>query len=198
MSTASPEQNPHRSRTPALIARAREGDQDAWSELYDLFAGMIQRSVRRRISPLRNQLDSCDLANDVWKSFVANIEYCDFQNAEDVQAYVLKLAHDKVQDQLRRSHALKRDINRNRSISELGPDGHDLEVLGDDPTPSAYVQADETRERLMGELGEHERRVIELKMLGHTTHEVAELTGIHLRSIQRILQRANDRYRLGY
>ena len=171
-----------------LFARARSGDEAAWSELFEVCYPKVVRVVRRRLDrPMRTLFDSTDFASDVMKSLAANADRLDFPSMDSLLAFLAKAAEQKVIDQWRKVHTLKREIGRNCPLAG-GPDGTGLEigVASDDPTASQVAQADEVREQLLAnQQTEPQRRAIVLKEEGFTTAEIAEDTGWHLRKVQR-------------
>jgi len=177
-----------------LFARARAGDQAAWEELFHTCYPKVVRVVRRKLDrPLRTLYDSTDFASDVMKSLAANLDRLDFPSLHSLMAFLAQAAEQKVIDEYRRRHTLKRDVSRERAL--VTGDGSDLRpvtLASADPTASQVAQASETRERLMAGQQESERAIIELKRQGYTNSEIAERTGWHLRQVQRFFKKLLD------
>jgi len=174
----------------ALIARARAGDQNAWDELFNRCYPKVIRVVRRKLDrPMRSLYDSTDFFSDVMKSLAANFDRLEFASLGSLIAYLAHVAEQKVIDEYRRQHTLKRDITRDRAL--VTPDGTDympMALASPDPTASQEAQAVEVCERLMAGQDESQRTVIELKRFGYTNNEIAEKTGWNIRRVQRFLQ----------
>jgi RNA polymerase sigma-70 factor (ECF subfamily) len=199
-------QEPDSSRpaSDSLFARARGGDQAAWTELVNACYPKVQRVIRRRLNsnrPMRSLFDSTDFANDVFKSLAAKSDRFDFKDEASLVAYLAQAAEQKVLDERRRQHSLKRGLDRTHGLDYgLGDDAAHIEPTAPDATPSAYAVANELREQLqeqIKELPEESRVVIELKQQHYTTAEVAERTGQPVRQIQRLVQRVGKALRLG-
>jgi len=177
-----------------LIARARAGDQTAWEELFNTCFPKVIRVVRRKLDrPMRSLYDSTDFVSDVMKSLAANLDRLDFPSLRSLIAFLAQAAEQKVIDEYRRRHTLKRDITRERAL--VGCDGTDIRPMAlasADPTASQVAQASEVRERLLAGQDDLERRVIELKQLGYTNVEIAEQTGWNIRKVQRFLKDLYD------
>jgi RNA polymerase sigma-70 factor (ECF subfamily) len=177
-----------------LIARARAGDQTAWAELFNTCYPKLRRVVRRKLDrPLRSLFDSTDIAGDVMKSLAANFDRLDFPSLGSLIAFLAQAAEQKVIDEYRRQHTLKRDISRERAL--VSPDGTDFKPLAlasADPTASQVAQAGEVRERLLAGQDELKQSVIELRRLGYTNVEIAERIGWHIRKVQRFLKELED------
>jgi RNA polymerase sigma-70 factor (ECF subfamily) len=177
-----------------LIARARAGDQAAWEELFRTCYPKVIRVVRRKLDrPLRSLYDSTDFVSDVMKSLAANLDRLDFPSLGSLIAFLAQAAEQKVIDEYRRRHTLKRDITRERAlVSSNGTDVMPLALASADPTASQVAQASEVRERLLAGQDESERTVIELRRMGYTNVEIAERTGWNIRKVQRFLKDLHD------
>lgn len=173
-----------------LFARAREGDQAAWRELFETCYPKVVRVIRRKLhgaSAIRALYDSADFASDVWKSLAAKSDRFDFPNVSALMAFLTQAAEQKLIDEQRRLHTQKRDIGRERPISGLEGEGH-TGLASSDPTPSQFAQAREVREWLLAGQPDQGRQVIELRDQGYSNEEIADRTGWHLRKVQRFLK----------
>jgi RNA polymerase sigma factor (sigma-70 family) len=174
-----------------LIARARAGDQTAWEELFDKCYPKVIRVVRRKLDqPMRSIYDSSDFFSDVMKSLAANLDRLDFPSLRSLIAFLAQAAEQKVIDEYRRQHTLKRNKNRERAL--VTADGNSILPASTDPTASQVAQRDEVLERLLAGQDDLERAVIKLKHQGHTNAEIAELTGWNIRKVQRFLKDLHD------
>jgi RNA polymerase sigma factor (sigma-70 family) len=190
---------PETGMTDNLFARARTGDEEAWAELVDQCYDKVRRVVARKLGRLDRRMrvlyESTDFANDVFKSLVAKSDRFDFPSLAALRAYLIQAAEQKVIDEYRRQHRQKRAIDRNEYLGAMGgPEGH-FELAGHDPTPSQFAQAEETREQILSNQTGPERQVMELKALSYTNEEAAERTGLHLRKVQRLVQKASNSLR---
>ena len=177
-----------------LFARAKSGDQDAWEELFRHCYPRVVRVVRRRLNqPMRSLYDKADFANDVWRSLLAKSDRFDFPTIGALMAFLEKAATQKVIDEHRRLHSLKREISRTSSI-DADPDDHEAapQVASADPAPSHYAVADEGWQRADKRLDEPHLRVLELARQGYSTREIAEAVGWHVRKVQRTLKELGD------
>lgn len=175
-----------------LFLRAREGDQEAWTQLVDHCYDKVRRVVRRKLDrPMRSLFDSTDFTNDVFKSLVAKSDRFDFPNMAALKAYLEQAAQQKLIDEYRRQHRQKRDLNRQQHLP-VNDEGVTYEPPSSEPTPSQYAVGHETREAILAQLDETKRKVLELKQQGYSTQDIAEKTGLEVRTIQRLIKKASE------
>jgi RNA polymerase sigma factor (sigma-70 family) len=181
-----------------LLARARNGDEAAWSELFHTCYPKVLRAIRRRLNrPMRNLYDSSDFANDVMKSLAANIGRLEFASLPALVAFLAKTAEDKVIDEYRRRHTLKRDCTREVRISGVYPDGTSIDVASGDATASQQCIAREMQEQLFGISNEQLRTIVELRDQGEDNDAIARHLGCSVRTVQRALKKLEDSIRGG-
>ncbi len=171
------------------LQEAQGGDPAAWEALFRACYPKVRRVVRRKLNrSLRSLYDSTDFASDVMKSLAANIRHLQFASMDSLLAFLAHVAEQKVIDEYRRRHTLKRDITRERPILAGGPDTGPVQVPSDDPTASQLAQANEFQERLLAHRDETERTIIDLKRQGYSNADIAERTGWNIRKVQRFLK----------
>lgn len=180
-----------------LFERARQGDQDAWRDLFEECYPKVLRVIRRRLgrqSSLRSLYDSSDFANDVWKSLAAKSDRFDFPSIQALISFLMQAAEQKLIDERRRLHTQKRDIDRERRLEAMAVGDEPYVLASGDPTPSQFAQEVETREWLLAGRSGAERRVIELRDQGYDNEEIAEQTGWHVRKVQRFLKDLKEQH----
>ncbi len=171
------------------LQEAHQGNPAAWEALFRACYPKVRRVVRRKLNrSMRSLYDSTDFASDVMKSFAANIGQLQFASIDSLLAFLAHVAEQKVIDEYRRRHTLKRDITRERPIQAGGPDTGPVQMASDDPTASQLAQANEFHERLLAHRDETERTIIELKKQGYSTADIADRTGWNIRKVQRFLK----------
>ena len=179
----------------SLFARARGGDNEAWVKLFRVCYPKIVRVVRRKLNgPMRSLYDSTDFASDVMKSLAANADRLDFPSMNSLLAFLAQVAEQKVIDEHRKAHTLKRDINRLRPLEGVGPAGTGMgdRIPSSEPTPSQFAQASEARDNLLEGKSDSEREAIIRKVNGDTAAEIAEHLGWHIRKVQRFFKDLGD------
>jgi RNA polymerase sigma factor (sigma-70 family) len=175
------------------LQEAQKGDQSAWETLFKACYPKVRRVVRRRLNrSMRSLYDSTDFANDAMENLAANLNQLEFPSVNSLIAFLAQVAEQKVIDEYRRQHTLKRDVTRDRPIFGYGPDGTPVQLSSDDPSASQLAQANEVHERLLSRSDKTEREIIDLKQQGYSTSDIAEQTGWNIRKVQRFLQNLHD------
>jgi RNA polymerase sigma factor (sigma-70 family) len=173
-----------------VLEEAQNGNQMAWETLFNKCYPKVRRVVRRKLNrSMRSLYDSTDFASDVMGNLVANIDRLKFPSVDSLLAFLAHVAEQKVIDEHRRQHTLKRDVTRDQSISTSGTDQGPIQLRSGGPTPSQVAQAHEVEERLMARTDQTERTIIELKQLGYSNSDIAEQTGWDVRKVQRFLKK---------
>ena len=175
------------------LQEAQKGDQSAWETLFRECYPKVRRVVRRKLDrSMRSLYDSTDFASDVMKSLAANLNHLNFPSIESLVAFLAHVAEQKVIDEYRRRHTLKRDVTRERRLSVADPEAAPVQLRSAEPTASQLAQANEVHERLLDRQDETERRIIELKQQGYSTTDIADATGWNIRKVQRFLKDLHD------
>src|SRR5439155_480487 len=123
-----------------LLREAQAGSDEAAKELYETYVAHVLRCVRNRMwHRLRSKFDSQDFVQQVWASFfVGQAPLPNFETPDDLVAFLIRLATNKVVMEGRRGRQAKKDARREEVIDgssdPLGP--HPRTRL---PTPSAVA-----------------------------------------------------------
>ena len=170
-----------------LMNRLRAGCPDAARDTVRRYGDHVLRIVRSRLHrSLRRQYDSIDFTQEVWGCFFkAPWGKYDFNAPEELIGFLACLAYRKVADVHRRGfHRRKSNLDRVRPLDREDPD-RDLPVRG--PTPSQFAMANERWEAMLKGQPDSIRLLLEMLRQGHAPKEIAELTGLHPKLIQRCL-----------
>ena len=175
----------------ALMERVLAGSEEAAAELFRDYEPYLLHAIRRRLSKrMRPSFDSLDFAQDVWASFFAEDAIPRvFKTPAEFVAFLAKLAHNKVVDASRRR--LKTPGNEAapvRSIDDSLTFDKD-QLVARQPTPSQVVsKEDEWTTFLQGQKLLY-RRIYILYREGKTQLQIAEELNIHVRTVNRVVNR---------
>jgi RNA polymerase sigma factor (sigma-70 family) len=175
------------------LEKLQDGDQAAWDDLFRACYPKVRRVVRRKLDQsMRSLYDSTDFASDVMKSLAANLDHLRFPTADHLIAFLSQVAEQKVIDEHRRRHTLKRNVKRERPMSGGDAESGPVQLASDEPTASQFAQANETEELLLDRQNEIERTIIRLRREGHDNVAIARRTGWNIRKVQRFLKDLHD------
>jgi RNA polymerase sigma factor (sigma-70 family) len=162
----------------ALVARARQGDDDALTRLARQYEAEVRLVARVQLGPaLRPYLDSFDLVQSVHKSLLRGLRQGKFDLATPRNLVALAMA-------MVRNKAVRywRHLRRQQRHSGGSPDNTSVpEVLASltctrsDPAGAAAYH--DAVAHLWDHVSAAERRVLELRLEGCTTAEIARRLG---------------------
>ena len=181
----------------ALMRRVAGGAETAVWELLERYSRNILRTVRRRLpAEIRSKVDSSDIVQSVWKSLLRKGQRLDaFATSDQLIAYIASMARLKVYE-THRHFTRKERLDVRREVSGADPTARQRNQHREFPpdpidrrtdTPSAIVQAQESWENALRRNGARTEQIIQLKIQGATTEEIAERLGLCKRTVQRHL-----------
>jgi len=179
-----------------LLAQAAQGDQAALDELTREYEPKVRMVARVLLGPaLRPYLDSVDLAQSVHKSILVGLRDNKFVISEPDQLVglaltVLRRKAAKHWRHLQRQRRLSGDGSA-RSTDDLPGVLTALSSPGTDP--AAEAQFRDQLEHLCTHLDEAERRILDLRLEGHTPSEIADQIGISRVALRVRLTRLRQR-----
>jgi RNA polymerase sigma factor (sigma-70 family) len=182
----------------ALLQRVRTGCPDAKKELFERYGEAVRRVVRRWLQqPMRRQYDSVDFEQSVWASFfLGATDRYSFPTADDLVAFLSRVAYNKVMDatreRLNQKHDLRRECSLDEPTSPGSPDPLVNNLPGPTHTPSHYVVADERWRKLTKNLPPGHVRILELLQAGYTQAEIAQRLGCDPKTIRRLLDKLSE------
>jgi RNA polymerase sigma factor (sigma-70 family) len=174
-----------------LMDRVREGSEDAAWELVNLYGESVRRAVRRVLNDrLRSKFDSLDFVQLVWNSFFNVRDKSDrFNHPEELAAYLVTMARNKVGMEVRRRLMTeKHNVAHEQSLDQLQAVGH-VEIPARQPEPIDVAIAREQWDRLLEGQPSHYRRIIQLRLQGHTYQNIADAVHMDECTVRRFLKR---------
>jgi RNA polymerase sigma-70 factor (ECF subfamily) len=174
-----------------LVAAFKAGSQSAARELFDRYCEKLMRLARRRIGQrMATRVDPEDVIQSAFRTFFTHVRNDDFtfQEENDLFKLLVRLTVNKALRQIAHHRAAKRDPSR-----ETGQGTGATDVLGNltshEPSPEVEVALLDEFERFLEQLPEFDRNVLELRVQGYSTVEIAEKVGSYDRKIRRVLER---------
>jgi RNA polymerase sigma-70 factor (ECF subfamily) len=147
--------------------------------------------ARRRIGQrLLKRIDPEDVIQSAFRTFFVHLRKSDFSFAEESDLFKLlvRLTVHKTLRQIAHHRAAKRDPAR-EVVNVL--DDRDLmeQLISQEPPPEAEVTLVEEMERFFARLSDFESKVLELRLQGYSTSEIAQKLQTYDRKIRRVLER---------
>ncbi len=167
--------NPHPPDVSALMVRIRGGDEAALAELLNHYEPRLRRAARVLLGRwLRPHLDSLDLVQSVNCVLLPGLRQGKYDATSPDQLLGLALTI------IRRKVANKwRHLQRQEPSAGLGAgEGHEADPLlasqSPDDDPVAIAAGNESLARVLSRLAPEDRELVELRLLGYSTAEIAE------------------------
>lgn len=151
-----------------LLQRAAAGDDGAMSELARRYEPEVRIVARARLSArMRPYLDSVDITQSVHRSLMAGLraEKFDIASPEKLIGLAVTIVRRKIARHWRKLRRQKRDV----SLSHQQNDAASV---------STSVAAVDQYDYLIQGLGETDRKLIELRLAGHSTADAARKMGL--------------------
>lgn len=174
-----------------LLNKVKEGDDSAAWELVERYGEDIRNAVRRSLNRrLRPKFDSLDFVQLVWSSFFRrNSETERFGNPEELVAYLVAMARNKVGMETRRRLISKKyNVNRESSLEDESQLSRE-EIPAHYPPPMEIAIAKERWDRLLSSGPSHYKQIIQFRLQGRTCQEIADILHLDESTIRRILKR---------
>jgi RNA polymerase sigma factor (sigma-70 family) len=169
----------------ALLDRARQGDEQALEQLSRQYEPKLRVVARVLLGPaLRPYLDSMDLVQSVHRSLILGLRQNKFEIAapENLLALALTLVRRKAARQwrhLQRQTRLEARSTQNSSVAQVL-----TSLSSPQADPAQEAQFRDQVEHLYGSLDDVDRRIVELRLAGYATAEIAcqlDLNAVTLR-----------------
>lgn len=174
-----------------LIAAFKAGSETAARDLFDRYCEKLMRLARRRIGQrMTTRVDPEDVIQSAFRTFFVHVKNDEFtfEGEDDLFKLLVRLTVNKTLRQIAHHRAAKRDPSK-----EVAQGSSDNDILANitahEPSPEVEVAVLDELERFLGQLPEFDRRVLELKLQGNSTTEIAEALGSYDRKIRRVLER---------
>jgi len=180
----------------ALLRRGRQGDANALRDLAQQYEFKVRLVARYLLGPaLRPYLDSMDLVQSVHKSLLLGLrqDKFDVSTPENLIALALTLVRRKAARQwrhLRRQQRLDSGGSGSGGLAEI------LTSLSSPQADTAHAaQFKDQLQHLCNSLDEIDRRILELRLHGYSSSEIAEQVALTVNALHVRLSRMRQRLR---
>jgi len=179
-----------------LLARCRQGEPDAWNELFDAHYSATARFVFQLGADFSRE-DVEEICQEAFLSVIRNL--ASFQGASQFQTWLFRIAANKARDFCERQRAAKRGGGQAPlSLQAEDPEnGLTLDPPSSAPGPDAQLM---NAERMAGvrhaldQLGEPCREIIELRYFADLSYdEIAATLQLNPKTVSSRLSKCLDR-----
>jgi RNA polymerase sigma factor (sigma-70 family) len=172
-----------------LLARWRQGDQQAATELFRRYADRLIALARSRLSAqLARRVDPEDAVHSAYRSFFADVREGRYQveRGGDLWQLLVTITLNKVQHQVERHTSQKRAVNREQ---HYGSEDSLVALGAREPSPAEALVLTDQVEQLMRPLDAAQRRMLELRLQGYNLEEIAATAQCSEATVRRLLDR---------
>lgn len=178
---------PDETRAREKVERARNGDSQAFAELFEPLRQQLLATIRRRLSPaIRQRIDPEDVLQDTFVRGLHSFSRFEWQGEDSLRRWLEAIATHVTLDVVR--------YQGRRKTLRL-----DRDLKGDGVPPSRAMRRQERRERLQNSLqtlSPDHRMVLELsRMQELSIREIAERMGRTESAVKNLLLRATRKLR---
>jgi RNA polymerase sigma factor (sigma-70 family) len=185
-----------------LLARWRDGDQAAATELFRRYAERMLALARSRLSDwLARHVDPEDVVQSAFRSFFTDARAGRYalRRSGDLWRLLVAITLHKLRRQAERHTAGKRAAAREQRFEgEGGLSGLHVPLPDRGPTPAEAAALADTLEHVLRGLEPLRRRMVELRLQGHGLDEIAADAGRSERTVRRLLEQVKERLRREY
>lgn len=175
------------------IAAFKAGSESAARELFDKYCERLMALARRRIGTrMTGRIDPEDVLQSAFRTFFARVrnDEFSFHGEDDLCKLLVRLTVRKALRQIAHHRAAKRNAAR-----EAGH-GDDADLMNQiaacAPTAEMEVAVVDEIGRFVARLTTVERQILEMRLEGRGTAEIAETLGTYERKVHRVVVRLQD------
>lgn len=180
-----------------LIRATRNGDESAAERIVNEFTGPLVAMARRQIGErLAARVEAEDIVQSMYRSLFVRMRDGEYElgSGSDLWKLVVTMTLNKVRRKAKFHSTQKRGTQKEQRLTS--GDGQ-IDPVGADPAPEDIVELVDTLQSFVSGVNPRERPILELRLQGLATNEIAQETGRAERSVRRILQNLrNDMERM--
>lgn len=174
-----------------FVQLLRQGDPETARKVFDSYVDRLVALARKRISQrLSSRIDAEDIVQSVFRTFFhrAQMGQFTFTDEDDVCKMLARITVHKTFRQIAHHQAGKRDAGREVG---RGDDDQDMvqNLMSREPSPEEAAGLLDQLEHFLAQLRREDREILELRMQGFSTLEIAQKLGITDRKIRRLMER---------
>jgi RNA polymerase sigma-70 factor (ECF subfamily) len=180
-----------------LMARLRDGQNEAAAQVFNRFANRLIVLARKQLDPqIRQKVDPEDVMQSVFRSFFlrnATGQLGEFDTWDNLWALLVVMTQRKCGRRIDYFHTARRDVDREvPAMPPADQSTSDPGISAEEPTPLEAAMLTETVEQLMSSLQGRQRQILTLSLQGCTAAEISTELGCTERTVYRVLERVKE------
>ena len=178
-----------------LLARWREGDEQAAAELFQRYADRLTALARSRLSSRVNRrIDPEDVVMSAYRSFFAGARAGRFEveRGGDLWRLLVVLTLHKLYRQVKHNARQKRALQRELPADANGWADLESQMFARQPSPLEAAALADHLEQIMSRLEPLQRRMLELRLQGFSLFEIAAQCQRTERTVRRLLDQVKQ------
>ena len=179
-----------------LLARWREGDESAATQLFERYVNRLVGLARSRLSErMKRRVEPEDVVQSAYRSFFrkASDEIYTLEKSGDLWKLMAAITVSKVRGQVEFHTAQKRRVYTEESVGATGS-AYQVSPLAvaEDPTPDDAAQVVEELQNVMQKLDPLQRQILELALQNNDVEGISEKVERSARTVRRALQQVRE------
>ena len=179
-----------------LLARWKNGDETAATELFDRYVNRLIGLARSKLSDkMRRRVEPEDVVQSAYRSFFrkAGGDQYTLENSGDLWKLMAAITVSKVRGQVEFHTAKKRGVYTEESVAGQAADFHINPIaIAEDPTPDDAATVVEELQELMQRLDPLHRQILELALQNFDVNEISVKVERSNRTVRRALQMVRE------
>lgn len=179
-----------------LLARWKDGDESAATELFDRYVNRLVGLARSRLSErMKRRVEPEDIVQSAYRSFFrkAGDDRYTLEKSGDLWKLMAAITVSKVRGQVEFHTAKKRHVYDEASIG-ANDSGYRVAptAVTHDPTPDDAAQVVEELQNVLEKLDPLQRQILELALQNKSVDEISPLVERSERTVRRTLQQVRE------
>ena len=181
-----------------LLADLRAGDELAAGKIVEEYTDALVAVARRQIGgKLARRVDPEDIIQSTYRSLFVRVQKGEYElgSGRELWKLLVTMTLNKVRRKAKYHGTQRRDVNLDQSVANDDNGSYVDRSPSGGPTPADAAALVDELQSVLAELKPRDRQVIELRLQGCSTAEIAAETGRSERSIRRVLQHQGEQLR---
>jgi RNA polymerase sigma-70 factor, ECF subfamily len=173
-----------------LLARVREGDDEAAEVIFHRFVDQLAAQASRHLSPaVRRRVDAEDVVQSVYRTFFKRVRQGEFQldHWGSLWGLLTRITVRKCAHAGRGKNRPRESSFTPAGDSSVSQNDLDWKALAREPSPAEAAALNDVLDKLLDPLRESHRAIVNLTLEGYTQDEIGKRVGCSERTVRRVI-----------